>query len=351
MFSYIWTGKRVLITGHTGFKGSWLSQTLNLMGAQVSGFSLPPTLGSHFEFSNNDVFRESIYSDIRDIAAIRKAIEIVDPDIIFHLAAQPLVLESLRNPIETFEINVNGTINLMESARLQNNLKGIVVITTDKVYSTETFEKVFTEDSKLFGKDPYSASKVCAEMVVSAWRSLYAQTSNANLVTARAGNVIGGGDISRDRLIPDTLRAYRSNEVLEIRNPMSIRPWQHVLDPIFGYIKLGERMLEKNSFLANSYNFGPNSSIVKSVMDVINEIKGNLTDLKVNSCEDSDENQNESRCLLISSELASQDLSWRSKLNFSEAIKWTLDWEFHPKSISKQAITESQISTFLEMRS
>jgi CDP-glucose 4,6-dehydratase len=264
-------GKKVFITGHTGFKGSWLSYLLDSVGAVVTGYSLEPTtelsLFNSLAFSNSF---NSIIDDIRNKENFKNAIQNFNPEFIFHLAAQPLVIESYLNPKETFDINFTGTLNLLEIIKELNSPVQVVFITTDKVYENLELGEPFKETDKLGGKDPYSASKAASEILISSYNQSFFRELDINIATARAGNVIGGGDWSENRLIPDIIKAKQQNEPLYIRNPKAIRPWQHVLEPIFGYLLLGINLFENPKKFSCSWNFGPEIQDVKTVEEIIN---------------------------------------------------------------------------------
>ncbi|MBA4416608.1 MAG: CDP-glucose 4,6-dehydratase [Syntrophus sp. (in: bacteria)] len=273
-----WENKRVFITGHSGFKGSWLALWLKELGANVVGFSLhPPSQPNHFQLL--DLNMPSISGDIRDIDAIRSALKNHRPEIVFHLAAQPLVRYSYNNPVETLETNIMGTINLFEACRHTASVRVIVNITSDKCYENKEWFWGYRENDPMGGYDPYSASKGCAEIVTSSYRNSffnlrdYGRTHNVLLASVRAGNVIGGGDWAADRLMPDIMKAASKNEKVIIRNPRATRPWQHVLEPLSGYLMLGQKLLEGRTDLAEGWNFGPDNESTIDVETVLMEIK------------------------------------------------------------------------------
>jgi CDP-glucose 4,6-dehydratase len=264
-------GKRILITGHTGFKGSWLTHILDSVGAIITGYSLAPntepSLFNSLEFSNN---LTSIIGDIRDKEKLKVTVQRLNPEFIFHLAAQPLVLESYNNPKDTFDVNFTGTLNLLEILRELDLSVQVVFVTTDKVYENLELGIPFVETDKLGGKDPYSASKAASEILIESYRQSFFKDSSTNISSARAGNVIGGGDWSDNRLIPDIIRAKQENTFLNIRNPKAIRPWQHVLEPLFGYLKLGIGLSENSQKYSSQWNFGPEIEDSITVEDIIN---------------------------------------------------------------------------------
>jgi CDP-glucose 4,6-dehydratase len=265
-----WREKRVLVTGHTGFKGAWISLWLKAMGAEVSGIALPPSTNPNlFDLIGRaHLVDQDIEVDIRKRAEFADAVSIIRPQIVLHLAAKALVRESYRFPAETFDTNVMGTVNLLEALRRSDEVLSIVVVTTDKVYQNKEWIYPYREDDLLGGRDPYSASKAAADIVVSSYRQSYFADSGVGLASARAGNVIGGGDWSEDRLLPDAVRAWQAEKPLLIRRPDSVRPWQHVLEPIAGYLVLAEA-LASNPALAGAYNFGPRVEDATTVGEVI----------------------------------------------------------------------------------
>lgn len=268
-----WKNKRVFVTGHTGFKGGWLSLWLNSLGANVKGFALsPPTVPSLFEQARVAEKIDSEIGDIRDLEKLEISMLEFDPEIIIHMAAQPLVRYSYIEPLETYEVNVMGTAKVLEVARKCNSLKSIVSVTTDKCYENKEWEWGYRENEPMGGHDPYSSSKGCAELVSSAYRRSFLQEKGVGLATARAGNVIGGGDWADDRLIPDILRAFEKNEPVIIRNPRATRPWQHVLEPLSGYLVLAQKLYEEPLQYSEGWNFGPNDNDVKPVDWILNKM-------------------------------------------------------------------------------
>lgn len=264
-----WQGKRVLLTGHTGFKGSWLAFWLHKLGAHVTGISLPPvTTPNLFDLASIETLADSHICDIRDTAALAVLVDKAQPEIVFHLAAQALVRASYRDPLATLATNIQGTANVLDALRPLDSVRVVVAITTDKVYHNLEQPYPYRETDVLGGYDPYSASKAAAEIVIASYRDAYLAEKNIAVASARAGNVIGGGDWSEDRLIPDAIRAWDANQPLQIRRPQSIRPWQHVLEPLSGYIKLAEQLWQNPKF-AGAYNFGPETHEAATVREVI----------------------------------------------------------------------------------
>ncbi|SEW44912.1 CDP-glucose 4,6-dehydratase [Chitinophaga sp. YR573] len=334
-----YTNKKVFLTGHTGFKGAWMAAWLQQLGAIVKGYALPP------EYDNGvyDYIRpaDSILDDIRNKAALQTAIKEFQPDFIFHLAAQPLVRRSYEIPAETFDVNVTGTANVLEAA---NNLKcTIVIITTDKVYENKEQDILYKEGDALGGYDPYSASKACAELVVSSFRNSF---NNKAIASVRAGNVIGGGDWNKDRIIPDIVRALSNEQVIEVRNPVSVRPWQHVLEPIGGYLQLGALLQQDPAKYAKAYNFGPVAEdhlTVKELVEKAISIWGN------GQWKDASKpgQLHEATLLKLDISLAKEELQWRPKLNAAQAIEWTINWYKQPAN-NRQAYTIQQINEYMQ---
>ena len=319
-----WRGKRVFITGHTGFKGSWLCLWLTLLGAKVTGYALkPPTKPSLFEVARVDDLVNSITGDIRNLPKLKAAFKKADPQIIFHLAAQPIVRESYKVPVETYDINVMGTVNLLEAARALGALKAIVNVTTDKVYDLEK-SGVKQEDDELGGYDPYSSSKACSEIVTAAYRSSYFQDQVA-VATARAGNVIGGGDWASDRLVPDFFRAILKGRKILIRNPKAIRPWQHVLEPLGGYLRLAELLFAQGSKFSQAWNFGPRKSDAQPVEYPVKKLchfwrsgAGYVIDHR--------QQPHEADYLRLDISKAATKLGWKPKWGLDKALNKTTEW-------------------------
>lgn len=324
MYRGVYRDCKVLVTGHTGFKGSWLTTMLEMLGSEVMGVSLPEQENSLFRKIKNGLTSSNSFVDIRDRTALNKVMEEFKPHLVFHMAAQSLVLESYKNPVDTFSTNVMGTAHLLEASLDAENLKGVVIITTDKVYRNLESGKAFSEEDSLGGNDPYSGSKAACEIVVESWRPLFeVRDQKARLVTARAGNVIGGGDTGKNRLLPDLISSISGDAKLTLRNPNATRPWQHVIDALHGYLILGEKIL-LNEPVAQSYNFGPRNDTDLSVIQVVNtieEISGKRFDISVE-----DSKFHESRLLKLDSSLASDDLGWESQLTSNEALSLTLDF-------------------------
>lgn len=327
-----WQGKRVLVTGHTGFKGSWLSLWLQDMGAVVTGYALPPpTSPSLFEVAQIGQGMISILGDVRDAVALAQAVSITRPEIVFHLAAQPLVRASYEQPVETYGINVMGTVHLLEALRKISGLRAVVVVTTDKCYENLEILRGYCETDRLGGYDPYSNSKACAELVVDCYRSSFfnrAQHAHhgVGLATARAGNVIGGGDWAKDRLIPDILRSACSGQSLQIRNPRAIRPWQHVLEPTSGYLCLAQALCEDGAGYAEAWNFGPADDDACEVGWLVDEF-GRQSGIKFKRSAAPLEHPHEARYLKLDCTKARERLGWNPRWNLVEALKRIGQWQ------------------------
>jgi CDP-glucose 4,6-dehydratase len=325
-------GKKVLITGHTGFKGSWLTQWLLLKGAQVCGYSDQiPTKPSAFEALSLGAQIEDQRGDVRDYDHLWGVFKNFRPDFAFHLAAQPLVRESYRNPLLTFDVNIQGTANFLECVRHVDSLRGGLVITTDKVYEPCNEPREHRESDRLGGNDPYSASKAAAELVFSSYqKSFFSESTSPAIASVRAGNVIGGGDWSPDRLIPDLIRAWKSQEPVLIRFPEAVRPWQHVLEPLSGYLKVASFLMENNPAVRGaSFNFGPTKTEDGSVQKIVDLTQKTFSDLKVEITPDHRKGFKETHYLRLSWEKAHEMMNWSPQLSLDESVMWTLDWYQH----------------------
>lgn len=322
-----WKGKRVFLTGHTGFKGGWLSIWLHSMGSIVKGYALAPnTNPSLFETAKIGEILSHEIGDIRDLASLSKSMREFDPDVLIHMAAQPLVRLSYEEPVETYQTNVMGTVNVLESARSCPNLKAIVSVTTDKCYENREWVWGYREDEPMGGFDPYSSSKGCAELVTSAYRrSFFSTSSSPALASARAGNVIGGGDWALDRLIPDAIRAFEKSEPVIIRNPLATRPWQHVLEPLSGYLVLAESLYTKGHEFAQAWNFGPEDKDCKSVewiLDHLVNIWGGEAAWEL----DKNPQPHEARFLKLDCSKAKALLKWEPKWGIFEVLEKIKNW-------------------------
>jgi CDP-glucose 4,6-dehydratase len=334
-----------LITGHTGFKGAWISLLLHLQGHTVSGISLQPKQKSLFlEAELSNIFKHDLIVDVRDSTQLKESVEKINPEIIIHFAAQSLVRYSYLNPQETFETNIMGTINLLEATKKLKNLKATLVVTTDKVYKNNNYLRGYSETDELGGDDPYSASKAAADLAAQSWIKCFAKVPTT---IARAGNVIGGGDWSTDRIIPDLVKFYSSNKVPIIRNPEAVRPWQHVLDCLNGYLMLIDEQIVNQVY--GEWNFGPDISDRFSVSDLVNEF-GNAMGFDGSKWVlDNSVNPNESSYLLLDSSKGRSSLGWQDKLTFDLSVKWTADWYVKCKTDSPRSVTEAQIQNFLAL--
>ena len=326
--SNFWKGKHVFLTGHTGFKGGWLSVWLSGMGAKVFGYALAPnTMPSFFDVVGvADLLEQNHIADIRDLAPLQLAMKQANPDVLIHMAAQPLVRYSYDNPLETFSTNVMGTANVLEAARGIKQLKAIVVVTTDKCYENQEWVWGYRENEPLGGADPYSSSKACAELVTGAYRQSFfseniaTSTSSAALATARAGNVIGGGDWSLDRLIPDALAAFKAGRSLILRNPVATRPWQHVLEPLSGYLLLAQALFEKGSTFASAWNFGPRDEGTQTVERVVN-LFSTAWGSNQGWQQDPHAQPHEAHLLKLDCSKAHQELGWSPKWSLVQSIE------------------------------
>jgi CDP-glucose 4,6-dehydratase len=342
--------KRVLVTGHTGFKGSWLTAWLLKLGAKVTGFSLEPeTDPALFDILGLASRVDHVISDIGDYHSIEDIVLEVKPEIVFHLAAQPLVRRSYDNPVETYHTNVMGTVNLLESIRKVGEVKSCVVITTDKCYENREWMYGYREHDPMGGHDPYSSSKGCAELVASAWRqSFFAESGkkSTGLATARAGNIIGGGDWSEDRLVPDIVRGIIGGDTIQLRSPDSIRPWQHVLEPLSGYMQLGASLATGDKRVASAWNFGPEDESVITVEDLTARVINLWGDGKFLSS--GKKGPHEARLLKLDITKAKTALGWKPALNIDDALKLTVDWykRFYDGKEDMYDVTLSQVNDY-----
>ena len=352
-----WRGKRVFLTGHTGFKGSWLSLWLQSLGAELTGYALnPPSNPSLFEIARVADGMNSIIGDIRDQANLQKAITEANPEIIIHMAAQPLVRYSYENPVETYATNVMGTVHLLEAVRNSKGVKAVVNVTTDKCYENKEWPWGYRENEAMGGYDPYSNSKGCSELVTSAYRSSFFNPADyakhgVALASARAGNVIGGGDWAQDRLIPDILAAFAQNQPVLIRSPYAIRPWQHVLEPLRGYLTLAEKLYTEGTSYAEGWNFGPNDIDAKPVEWIVKTLAeqwGNGASWTI----DQAAHPHEATYLKLDISKARSQLNWQPALNLSQALQMIVDWyrEYNNQK-DMQNVVLRQIATYVTLSS
>lgn len=351
-FSNIYKGKTVLVTGHTGFKGSWISIWLNELGSKVIGYALDPySEKDNFVLSGLSNKVVDIRGDIRDKAKLESVFNEYKPEIVFHLAAQPLVRLSYDIPVETYEVNVMGTINVLECIRQTNETKVGIMITTDKCYDNKEQIWGYRENEPMGGYDPYSSSKGAAEIAINSWRNSFFnpkeyEKHGKSIASVRAGNVIGGGDWALDRIIPDCIRALEANKPIEIRSPQSVRPWEHVLEPLSGYLLLGQKMLEEPTKYCEGWNFGPNLDSIVSVWDIASRVinnygSGELKDLSNPNA------LHEAKLLALDVSKARFILGWKPTLDIDETIKMTVDWYIQYKKEDVYNYCVKQINDFI----
>lgn len=351
MFNNIYKGKKVFLTGHTGFKGSWLALWLTKLGAEVCGYSLAPnTNPSMFkELDVENKISKSVVGNLLDVGKLESVMNDFQPDIIFHLAAQPLVRLSYSEPVLTYQTNVMGTLNVLEAARHCSSVKAFVNITTDKCYENKEINRGYKEDEPMGGYDMYSSSKGCVEIMSSSFRRSFLQEEGTYaMATARAGNVIGGGDWALDRLIPDCVRFINAGEKIEIRNPVAVRPWQHVLEPLSGYLLLGQKLLENGKKYAEGFNFGPNEDSVLKVAEVAQKVcdfygRGEVYVHKR-------DNLHEANLLMLNIEKAEKVLGWKPTYSANKAIQETVEWyrNFYEQKTDMYKFTMLQINNYEE---
>lgn len=349
-----WLEKKVFITGHSGFKGGWLSIWLSLMGAKITGYSLPP-LSSPNLFNSADIAAlcdNSHTADIRDLEKLQKTISLAKPEIIIHMAAQSLVRQSYINPVETYSSNVMGTVNVLESARSCESVRAVLVITSDKCYENKEWIWGYRENDAMGGYDPYSSSKGCAELVVNSYKSSFFNEKDYSrhqvaVATARAGNVIGGGDWSKDRLIPDAIAALMKGRTLIVRNPKAIRPWQHVLEPLSGYLVLTQMLYKNGSIFNGGWNFGPSendSRTVEEVIELLISSWGGASSWRL----DPNVQPHEANFLKLDCSKAAIKLGWKSKSNLENVVQGIVEWhKLHHSGISAYELCKNQIQSYI----
>tara|TARA_R110000824_G_scaffold173838_1_gene351966 strand:- start:3798 stop:4883 length:1086 start_codon:yes stop_codon:yes gene_type:complete len=347
-----WSGKRVLLTGHTGFKGSWTATWLMQMGAEVHGFALAPETTPNLHDLLDLSYASETIADLRDHAAVKKMVDKVEPELVLHMAAQPLVRRAYREPVESMATNIMGTAHLLDALRDCKNLAGVLVVTSDKAYDNDSYDQakgeiIFREDDPLGGRDPYSASKGCQEIVARSFAQSYFRERHIPVVTARAGNVVGGGDWSEDRLMTDIIAAAINDQAVELRNPATTRPWQHVIEPVSGYLMYLQAAVEGKTSLP-ALNFGPNGShTVEHVTRLLLTAWGSRMGT---AQQDTTNARKEALTLALDSSLAASTLSWQPRLDLPSCVQWIVDWhKAHVDGQNMREITEAQVTSFESM--
>jgi CDP-glucose 4,6-dehydratase len=344
-----WAGKRVFVTGHTGFKGAWLALWLTSLGARVAGYALrPSTAPSLWQLVEDSAGVSSTIADIRDLTALASGIESFQPEIVFHLAAQSLVRPSYEDPVGTYATNVMGTVHLLEAVRRARGVRAVVNVTSDKCYENLETGQAYRETDPMGGRDPYSSSKGCAELVTAAYRASFFASAVA-LASARAGNVIGGGDWAADRIVPDTVRAAVAGEAVKVRNPTAVRPWQHVLEPLAGYLQLAERLCEAPGEYAAGWNFGPDDEDAVPVETIVSTVT-RLWGPPARWESDRGPHPHEAHFLRLDSSKARKRLGWRPCLRLESALEWTVEWyKAQAQGADARALTLAQIARYMEL--
>lgn len=353
-FNNKFRGKKIVVIGHTGFKGSWLAAWLSMLGAEVAGFSKDiPTSPSHFELAHLDQNILDVRGDITNYGELSSFLKDFKPEIVFHLGANAIVSDCLENPQDAFFTNTIGTVNVLEAIRHLSSVKATVIVTSDKCYENVEWDYGYRENDRLGGKDPYSASKACAELAFSSYfRSYLQHLPNFKIATARAGNVIGGGDWAKSRIIPDCIRSWTKNNSVEIRNPKATRPWQHVLEPLSGYLLLAEALLDKEcTFNGDSFNFGPKAEVNKEVSALIDEMKKHWKNVDYKVEHDHVLHKKEASLLKLCCDKAQASIGWTPTLNFEETVEmtasWYKNWYENPQTVKD--FTINQIKHFEEL--
>ena len=349
-----WKGKKVFLTGHTGFKGGWLSLWLASMGAKVTGYALEPNTTPNLfgVLAIDSLIEKSYIADVRDLVSLQKAISQAKPDVAIHMAAQPLVRYSYANPVETYATNVMGTVHFLECVRTIDSVLATVVVTTDKCYENKEWIWGYRENEPMGGHDPYSSSKGCAELVTAAYRQSYFSKSNStnHVASVRAGNVIGGGDWSEDRLIPDAIKAFETNKPLMIRNPLATRPWQHVLEPLSGYLILAQELYQRGSGFASGWNFGPDDKDNRSVQEVIELLIASWGESARWEKEGSD-HPHEANLLKLDCSKARSQLGWLPQWSLENAIQKIVEWQkAHQAKENMQVVSLAQITQYMNAK-
>lgn len=345
-----WQNKKVLVTGHTGFKGGWLCLWLQKMGAEVSGYSLkPPNTTNLFQAANIGACMNNIFADIRNYEVLNKTLKELQPEIIFHLAAQPLVRHSYDFPVDTYSTNVLGTVHILDIAKNIDSCKAIINVTSDKCYENQELQIGYKENSPLGGFDPYSNSKACSEMVTRAYfNSFYKKSASKGLASARAGNVIGGGDWAQDRLIPDIIKGILANDIISIRYPNARRPWQHVLEPLYGYLELAQALYNDDKSFSGPWNFGPDINDVKPVSFIVDTMLEFANSKTQWQCNNPNPDMHETTYLYLDSFKAREFLNWKPRWDLTSALKHTFEWyEAFKAEKNMQEITSEQIDKYI----
>lgn len=352
LFKDVYKGKKVFITGHTGFKGSWLTLWLKELGAEVKGYSVDiPTEPSHFNTLDLASSIDDQRANILDYSTLNNSLNEFQPEIVFHLAAMPIVNDCLERPRDCFETNLMGSVNILDCIRKLNSVKVVIMITSDKCYENVEWEYGYRENDRLGGKDPYSASKACAELAIKAYMETYFKNTQIRTASVRAGNVIGGGDWARDRIVADLARSWSKSEELVLKNPSSTRPWQHVLEPVSGYLHLASELFlgQKNNLDQEAFNFGPNQEVVQSVGELCKEALKSWPNSKFKEL--SSGTKHESKLLKLSCDKALHRLGWKPVLNFEETIEMTVHWykDYYATSFKGHKRTMSDINSYVEL--
>ena len=343
-----WSGRRVFLTGHTGFKGSWLALMLDRLGAVTTGYALPPQIGQNlFEEAKVARHLRSVAGDIRDLPALRTTVVAAEPEIILHLAAQSLVLASYEDPLGTFSTNVLGTANLLQICREVPSVRAVVVVTSDKVYHNREWTWGYRENDELGGRDPYSSSKACAELVCASFRASFLAGKGIGTATARAGNVIGGGDWAINRIVPDFVRAVLARKPVSVRNPGSVRPWQHLLEPLEGYLMLAERLVSDRARSEGAWNFGPPADAVQPVGQLVGDLAARWGEGAAWHHERTDQ-PHEATLLTLDATKARQQLGWSPRLGYAAGVQLTVDWyKAFSRGEDSETTTLGQIDAYL----
>jgi CDP-glucose 4,6-dehydratase len=354
MFDKVYAGRRVLVTGHTGFKGSWLSHWLLELGAEVAGYSLyVPSQPSNFEVLGLANRLRHIQGDVRGLEQVNAAFGTFKPEIVFHLAAQAIVRTSYDDPKTTFDTNLGGTVNLLEAIRRTPTVKTAILITSDKCYENVEWDYGYRETDRLGGKDPYSASKACAEIAISAYCRSFFLDSSKRVASTRAGNVIGGGDWAKDRIVPDCVRAWAGGSAPGIRNPNSTRPWQHVLEPLSGYLWLGARLFAggREGLAGEAFNFGPNPEVNQPVSRLIDEMGKVWQGMSWKDQSSASRDRPEAGLLKLSCDKALQRLDWRATLSFEQTVRLTAEWyrDYYSSREDMRTVTNRQVQAYVEL--